>query len=362
MSDGDAIREQDILHLGHLKRAFALLDALHDVGCERDTAGNRTLHFDGYCKLVLLYIWNPLIGSVRGLQQALGLPAVAKALGVGRFSLGSFSESVRVFDPDLLRPVIDELAGQLRRLAPQLAAGDPRLAGLEYVLTLVDGTVLRGLERLAKAICGDDARFTTGRDGRGVHGFRLHTQLDLRTFTAARLDLTGARNGGDTRESNVLRAGLEAGRCYVNDGGYADRSLFDDVVAARSVYVTRGAENSVFAVTEERLLSREALDAGVTRDALVTLGDAGADAGPTTSHQVRRVEVAVAPHPRRTRNGTRQTERLILYTCLLDLPPELIALIYLQRYTVEMHHPYCLHCNSLYHLAGRGLGRVSSAA
>ena len=196
--------------------------------------------------------------------------------------------------------------------------------------------MLRGLERLAKAICGDDARFTTGRDGRGVHGFRLHTQLDLRTFTAARLDLTGARNGGDTRESNVLRAGLEAGRCYVNDGGYADRSLFDDVVAARSVYVTRGAENSVFAVTEERLLSREALDAGVTRDALVTLGDAGADAGPTTSHQVRRVEVAVAPHPRRTRNGTRQTERLILYTCLLDLPPELIALIYLQRYTVEL--------------------------
>jgi hypothetical protein len=134
----------------------------------------------------------------------------------------------------------------------------------------------------------------------------------------------------------VLRAGLEAGRCYVNDGGYADRSLFDDVVAARSVHVTRGAENSVFAVTEERLLSREALDAGVTRDAPVTLGDAGADAGPTTSHQVRRVEVAVAPHPRRTRNGTRQTERLILYTCLLDLPPELIALIYLQRYTVEL--------------------------
>jgi hypothetical protein len=76
----------------------------------------------------------------------------------------------------------------------------------------------------------------------------------------------------------VLRRALEAGRCYVGDGGFADRTLFDDVVDAGSSYVVRLREDSAFAVVEERLLSREALDAGVVRDAVVRLG--GDDAPP----------------------------------------------------------------------------------
>jgi hypothetical protein len=62
------------------------------------------------------------------------------------------------------------------------------------------------------------------------------------------MDRTGARNGGEGRENNVLRRNLEADRCYVADGGYADRSLFDDIAAAGSSYVFRAAENSVFHV------------------------------------------------------------------------------------------------------------------
>src|SRR5271154_3001384 len=107
------LQYKDIECLGHLKRVFELLERLHDAGCKRDTAGNRQLHFDGYCKLILLHIWNPLLESVPDLQRAVGLPQVAKALGVKRFSAGSFSESVRVFDPQLLRPIIKELTGQL---------------------------------------------------------------------------------------------------------------------------------------------------------------------------------------------------------------------------------------------------------
>lgn len=318
------LAEKDVVCLGHLKRAFKLLDRLHGVGCERDKAGNRELHFDGYCKLVTLYIWNPLIGSVHDLQQAVGLPNVAKTLGVKRFSAGSFSESPRAFDPEQLKPILAELAGELEPYPK-----DPRLGELKTVLTLVDGTVLTGLARLAKAAVGSDARYNTSRDGRGVYGWRLHTQFDLATFSPYRIDRTGARNAGENRENNMLRAHLEAGRCYVCDGTYADRSLLDDVVDAGSNYVIRAAENSVFRVAEERLLSQEALDAGVVRDALVELG------GPT-NHRVRRVELQVEPHPRRTRAGRKQTDLIILYTDLTDLPAELVALIYRYRYTVEL--------------------------
>jgi hypothetical protein len=322
------LQEKDIVCLGHLKRVFPLLDRLHEVGCERDRAGNRHLFFDDYVKLVLLYVWNPLIQSVHDLREAVGLPNVAKTLGVKRFSAGSFSESVRVFDPEHLRPIVAELAGELAPY-PQ----DPRLGELRHVLTLVDGTVLTALTRLARAAAGPEARYNTARDGRPVYGWRLHTQFDLHTFSPHRIDRTGARNAGKNRENNVLRRNLEAGRCYVGDGGYADRSLFDDIADADSSYVIRAAENSVFAVVEERLLSQEALDAEVVRDAVVSLDGAGTE---PTRHRVRRIEVQVQPHPRRTRTGTKQTDRIILYTNLLDLAAELVALIYLYRYTVEL--------------------------
>lgn len=329
------LREQDILCVGHLKRVFPLLDRLHDVGCKRDRAGNRELFFDGYCKLLLLYIWNPLIDSLSRLQEASSLASVAKALGVKRFSVGSFSESPRVFEPDRLKPIIEELAAGLHPLAGK----DPRLADVRHTLTLVDGTVLPAIAHLARAAiggAGGEARYSTSRDGRAQYGWRLHTQLDLDTFNA-RIDRTGARNAGKSRENNVLRARLEPGRCYVGDGGYADRSLFNDIVAAGSCYVIRLQDNAVFDVTEERLLSQAALDANVVRDCVVQLGSAqDRKRDGCMNHAVRIVEVKVTPHQRRTRTGARQTDRLLIVTNLLDLPAQLIALIYLQRYAVEL--------------------------
>lgn len=317
--------QKDIVGLAYLQRAFALFGALHDVGCERDTAGNRLLFYDDYCKVILLYTWNPLLQSLHDLQQAVGLPKVFKAMGVRRFSSGSFSESVSVFDPERLKPIIAELAGQL---SP--GTGDPRLKELKGALTLVDGTVLRGLTRLAKAAVGTDARCTTTRDGVAVYGWRLHTQLDLETFAPRRIDRTGARNAQHAREGNVLRRTLEADRCYVADGGYDDRTLFADIVQAGSSFVIRGRENAVFEVLQERLLSEEALTAGVVRDAIIS--QPGKD-GPVV---FRRVEVEVAPHLRRIRAGRVPSDLIAINTSLLDLPAELIALIYLYRYTVEL--------------------------
>ena len=51
---------------------------------------------------------------------------------------------------------------------------------------------------------------------------------------------------------------------------------------------------------------------------------------------MRRVEIQVEPHPRRTRKGTKQSELLILASSLIELPPESIGLIYRYRYTVEL--------------------------
>jgi hypothetical protein len=319
--------------LMQFKRLMPLLHRLDEVGCERDTAGNRKLLMGDYCAVVMLYLFNPMIDSLRSLQRALGLGPVAKALGVKRFSLGSFSESVRLFQPQRLKRIIQELAGELAPLGR-----DPRLSQLKHALTLVDSSVLAGLCRLTGAAAAQ-TRYSTSRDGRPLHGWRLHMQLDLVTFCPHKTELTGARKLGEQSEPRVLRQSLEPGRCYVDDGGYADRELFDAIVAIGSSYVTRMREDSVFDVLEERLLSQEALDANLVRDALVRL----AGAAQLTNHTVRIIQVQVEPHPRRTRKiqpgsnkSTRYTDVLLIATNLIDLPAELVGLIYRYRYSVEL--------------------------
>src|SRR5262249_40075921 len=126
------LRAETLQGLKYFRLVGPLLQRLHDAGTARDRAGNRRLHFDQYGALVLLMLFNPTLRSLRSLQQASELSKVQKVLGISRTSLGSFSESSHVFDPDLLLPVIQELAGKLRP-----AGHDPRLKDLHQVLTVV---------------------------------------------------------------------------------------------------------------------------------------------------------------------------------------------------------------------------------
>lgn len=351
LDDESQLTQQQVQGLKHFKTLLPLFGHLHEVGCARDKAGNRELFFDDYCAAVMLYLLNPLIGSMRSLQHALTLPNVARKLGVKRFSLGSFSEAQAVFEPARLLAVIEELAGQARPLAK-----DPRLSQLKQTLTLVDGTALAGLVQLVQAGV-DDAQgpAAAGKKKTSRHirnsakGWRLHTQLELDAIAPLRIDVTRGTKG-DNHESHVLRKALASGRCYVFDAGLADRLLFDDIHAIASTYVGRIRQDSVFTVIEERLLSDAALAADVVRDAVVTLGVAGAS---VMNHAVRIVAVQVTPHPRRTRKGsksTRSSDLVLIATNLLDLPPELIALIYLYRYTVELFFRLFKHLLGMRHL------------
>jgi len=64
------LNERDITGLKFFDKLAPLLERLHHDGCERDRAGNRQLHYDQYCMLLLLYLFNPIVTSLRGIQQA----------------------------------------------------------------------------------------------------------------------------------------------------------------------------------------------------------------------------------------------------------------------------------------------------
>src|SRR6204780_1479718 len=88
-----AIREEDLVGFKYFQKILPMLVRLHGEGCARDKAHNRRLHYDQYATLLLLFFFNPIVTSMRGLVQASALDKVRTRLGVSPTSLGSFSEA-----------------------------------------------------------------------------------------------------------------------------------------------------------------------------------------------------------------------------------------------------------------------------
>src|SRR5262249_3127591 len=107
------LNAKDLRGFKYFKLLNPLLKRLHDVGTASDSAGNRQLFFDQYGALLLFYFFNPILTSLRAVQQASGLDKVAQQLGVSRTSLGSLSAAARVFDAAALQDIIAELAGRI---------------------------------------------------------------------------------------------------------------------------------------------------------------------------------------------------------------------------------------------------------
>jgi Transposase DDE domain len=326
-----------------LRQLLPRLARLHDAGCERDKAGNRTLHFDQYCALILLSLFNPLTRSLRSLVDASSLKKVQEELGVKRTSLGSLSAAARVFDPDLLLPIITELAGQLRPLA-----SDPRLKDIRHIVTAVDSTLVKTLPCLAEAM------WSKPKGDQGRHFWRLHTHFEIDRYVPVRIDATNPAGRDHSDEKDVLRQHLQADHCYVMDRWFAQFTLFNDIVAAQSSYVCRIRDNSSFAVVEERSLSDAARAAGVVQDAVVHLG-LGSKAYARPNHAVRLVVVAVPTHEKRGGRkgktaGPASSGRLYIATSLMDPPAEIIALIYKYRWLIEIFFRFFKHVLGSQHL------------
>ncbi len=72
MAKRQEVRERDIQGLKYLEVLLPLIERLHEVGCQHNKAGNRKLHYDEYCLLVLLFLFNPVVRSLR--RPATGQP------------------------------------------------------------------------------------------------------------------------------------------------------------------------------------------------------------------------------------------------------------------------------------------------
>jgi hypothetical protein len=324
------ITARDLQGLKFFKRIRPLLKSLHGIGTQRDKAGNRELHMDEYCVLVLMWMFNPVLTSMRGLQQASTLADVQRKFGVGRSSLGSLSESVSIFDPEPLKQIA-------ATLATEVPSADPsKFDVIGKQLIAVDGSVFKTAVRVA-SLAWLPSKGNGKNKGTPVDGYRMHTHFEILRGVPERIDATAAKPKGQDDEKAVLASVLKPDRCYVTDRGYAKFELFNQINAIGSSYICRARDNSTPKILKDRELTAADRGAGIRVDCEVVLGATTSNSKTVaTDHLVRYIEVEVPAHVRTGRGGNNCDGRLRLVTNMMDVPAELIAEAYQLRWLIEL--------------------------
>jgi hypothetical protein len=296
---------------------------------------------DQYCLLILLYLFNPIVTSLRGIQQASELAKVQKKLGCPRAALGSLSEAASVFDAGLLKGIIAELGAEMKPLGR-----DARLQDIQHTMTLVDGTLIAALPKVM------EASWLKSKTGSGLVKWRLHTHFEVERYVPTRIDVT-PNGGGPYDERAVLERTLQSDRLYVMDRGYAKFALFNKIVQAHSSYVCRLRDNSAYAVVEARDLTAADRAANVLSDQIVLPANGKASACP--DHPLRLVCIQGSPHTSRGKyrggsTGPDSDGILRIATNLLDVPAEIVGLIFLYRWSIEIFFRFFKHVLGCRHL------------
>jgi len=267
----------------------------------------RTLGLAPYLSLFLLGMFNAVIESMRGLCAASELEKVQQETGCSKVSLGSFSETQGVIDPDLLKQVFESLA------AEQIKSGDnsdPRLAHLELIAQ--DGTLWRALPRMFWAEYG------VGPKGE-ANGVRLHLRFNILKDCPADARVTP----GKGCEAQALREMLLPDQTSVGDRYYGkDYQLFEEIDRARAFFVFRINQSAVITSEEELPVSPEDAAAGVVRHAWVRLGATE----KLKTIRLRLVEIRC------------DGQHLLLITNHTEerVSAELVSLIYRRRWSIEL--------------------------
>jgi hypothetical protein len=250
--------------------------------------------------------FNPVVTGLRDLSTLSGLKKVKRKLGIPRFSKSAIAEGLRAFDPALLARVVEQMAGHLTK------SQRDRLGDLNQALTLVDGSLLRALPRMAWALWVDENN----------RAAKLHVCFEALKSAPTQIDVTE----GIGSEVEFLIRNLKPGRLYAMDRGFAVYALFQKIIDAKSSFVCRLRNNAVIETIETLPLSEADEEAGVVSDRIVRLGKDPEAQGLNVP--VRVVEVNLD-----TREGS---THMLLATDRRDLSAETVALIYKHRWQVEL--------------------------
>lgn len=296
------------------RRELKLLDRLLADLRREQAHANRKLFYDDVVVAHLLAFFNPALRGLRSIQELFDDPKVRRAFRAPRVAKSTLADAQRVFDPELLTPLVAALqtrVGNLPRATP--------LDDLTRRLIAVDGSFFAVAPRVAWALYNQNTGQRPVRKG----NVRLHVQFDVLRGLPTQVDLTP----GQASESQQLRRRLAPGCFYVMDRGFQAYQLLAEILEARSDFLVRLRRSAAVQVVEAR--PREAADCavGIMADDVVTVGARPDQTG--TLPPLRRVTFQ-AP------DRTGVVREIILLTNRFDLTARDVALLYRHRWQVEL--------------------------
>jgi hypothetical protein len=276
---------------------------------------NRTLFYDHVVVAHLLAFFNPAVVSLRKIEDAFENRSVRKHFGTPRVPKSTLADAQRLFDPDLLLPLIKSLQQRVG-----VAPHDPRLDDLTRKLLAVDGSFFAVAPRVLWALYNQTTKADTDRPIRKGQ-VRGHFHFDILRGIPDHVTLTDGQAG----EAEQLRAALEPGCLYVIDRGFQQYQLLFDIIKAHSDFVVRLRKSASLDEVQTRPLTAADRQAGVLSDTLVRVG--WRDDQTPLDQPLRCVKIAQADKP---------DEPIFLLTNRTDLAAHLIGLLYHYRWQIEL--------------------------
>lgn len=286
--------------------------------------GNQELFLDDVFVAQLLAFFNPSIRSLRTLEDFSQTRQARRHLSILKLAKSTLSDFHKVVDPELLGPILQSLRAELqkRRVDGRLPAD---LQDLTRQIIAVDGTFLHALADVAWAVAARNQR--QGEK----HRARLDVHLDVATWLP---ELITVPEVGES-EADCAARHITPGAIHVYDRGFISFQLIaahfaqtaEGTWTPRADFVIRtkqpGGNAIAYETTSERPLTSAAIAAAVRSDRLVRC-----------RHLQRDTDVAVVLREIVLLGSDGQECRLL--TSLLELPAEVIALLYRQRWQVEL--------------------------
>jgi len=231
-----------------------------------------------------------------------------------------------------MHEIVSDLSDQLRPISRHAKLDD-----LTGILTTVDGTLINALPKITWALWKNEQ-----------NAIKAHTQFDIEKHFPIKITITQA----NADEIEVPAQNLEPGHIYIKDRGYASLALFQEILEARSSFVCRVKDNSVYECLEDYELTTDALAAGIVFDKKVRLGS-NRKTKEQLSVPVRLSAIKCTPHKKRYKighGGPEQGETLLIATDIFDLQADVIVLIFQHRWAIEIFFRFLKHVLGCCHL------------
>ena len=271
----------------------------------RERHGLRHHQAEEYLSLLLLAMFNPVLGSMRGLCQASRLQRVQEQCQSASISLSRFSEAQEVFDPELVRLALSDLVTESAQQLGASHGGWPPAA-----LQIIDSTVWKVVPRMQWA----QWRFQHVAQ----RAIRLHLKLRVEDQVPTEAKITM----GKTCERAAWRQMARPGEISIGDRYYGgDLGLLAQMEALGCDFLVRLRHDTVLHWQSTERLDAQDQAAGIVQAGRARLGGEKAQ-GPW-----RVIILARAGQ-----------EKLLLAgsACWEKLPSREIAEVYRHRWKIEL--------------------------